>query len=273
MTDAETVACIVAGMESYFRSFGLAEGMDVHTGDVAWVGPTPGRTGPAVVYRVSLDEQNADARVAELVPGMENGEVPTLWVISPTSTPTSIVGHLLSSGFSDLSAGAHPEPGMALDLGELTTTFSMNPTITLRTVTTSEDYALWIRVVNEALHEGDLLTPEAYAAWLHLGTYTFYLGYREGDAAATLATLRYGDAASLEFVSTLAAYRRQGLAAALCLQAARDLQSDGVKVVTLRSSANAIPLYTRLGFRPYYEQILMSYPRQEDVSTLSRSNQ
>ncbi|MCU0520412.1 MAG: hypothetical protein MUF84_06965 [Anaerolineae bacterium] len=118
MQDTEKVACIVTGMELYFRTFGLADGIDLHTGDVEWIIPWRGRTGPAVVFRVSLDEQSVDARIEGLVSGMNAGEVPALWVISPTSTPASLVDRLLARGFRNLSDAAHAEPGMALGLSE-----------------------------------------------------------------------------------------------------------------------------------------------------------
>lgn len=272
MKDADKVARIVAGMELYFRTFGLAEGVDLHAGDIEWIAPRSGCSGPAIVFKVSLNQRNVDARIGELLVAMQAGTVPALWVVSPTSTPASIVDHLLSSGFRNLSDAASAEPGMALEPDELNTAFPTKPATTLKTVTSVEDYALWINVVNEALHGGDLLTAKSYAVWLDLGTYTFYLAYREGVPAATLATFRYGDAASIEFVSTLAAHRRQGLAAALCIQAVQDLQRAGVKLITLRSSTEAVPLYTRLGFRPYYEQILLSYARQEDAPPIPRSD-
>lgn len=73
--------------------------------------------------------------------------------------------------------------------------------------------------------------------------------------------MQTGDTASIEFVSTLPAFRKQRAAFTANLAALHTLRQTGVKLVTLRSSKEAIPLYRKLGFQPYYEQVLLSYPR------------
>ncbi len=256
--------CIVHGMETYFRTFALADNMCLHAGDVEWISPRPNSTGPSLVYKVSLDESTVDARLAEMVPGLKAGAIPSLWVISPTSTPADIADHLHAIGFRGGFDPEHAEPGMALDVDE----FSMQPRpdldVEVDKVASLNEFAVWIDVVNEALHGWDMLSTEHYHAWMRHEPYSFYLGCYRGTPIATLATLQDGETAStasVEFVSTLKEYRRRGAATALCIKAIRDLQRKGVRVVTLRSSTEAIPVYARLGFKPYYEQLLLSHPR------------
>jgi GNAT superfamily N-acetyltransferase len=255
----DRTTCIVQGMELYFRTFALADNMCLHAGDVEWISPRPVSAGPSLVYKVSLDDKTAETRLEKLIPGLKAGVIPSLWVVSPTSTPSNIVDHLLSIGFKGGLDPEHPEPGMALDVDE----FSMEPKpgidIEIRKVQSLNEYALWIDVVNEALHGWKMLSTEHYHAWLRHKPLTFYFGCHHGTPIATLATIQDGNTASVEFVSTLKEYRHHGAATALCIEAIKELQSRGVKTVTLRSSTEAISVYTRIGFKPYYEQLLLSY--------------
>lgn len=90
---------------------------------------------------------------------------------------------------------------------------------------------------------------------------SFYLAFLNGIPIATAATIQDGDKASVEFVSTLKEHRNQGAATATCIEALRELQKKDVKTVTLRASNEAIPLYTKLGFKPYFECTIMSYQK------------
>ena len=258
----DKLECIVRGMETYFRTFALADNVRLHARDVEWITPNPGSAGPSLVYQVSLDESTVDERLAEMLPELQAGVIPSLWVISSTSTPADVADHLHAIGFTGGLDAAHPEPGMALDLDEFAPGLGLGPSsdIEISVVASSTEFAAWIDVVNEALHGWNLLSIEHYRAWLEHAPYTFYLGCHGGTPVATLATLRDREAASVEFVSTLKAYRRKGVATALCVKAVQDLRLKRVRLVTLRSGTEAISVYARLGFKPYYEQHLLSYP-------------
>lgn len=256
----DKIECIVRGMELYFRTFALADNMSLRAGDVEWITPRPNSAGPSLVYKVSLDGSTVDARLAQMLPDLKAGAIPSLWVVSPTSTPADVADHLHAIGFKGGLDAVHPEPGMALDLDELSVEPGPGSDIEIRKVASLAEFAAWIDVVNEALHGWNLLSVEHYRAWLDHAPYTFYLGCHGGTPVATLATLRDREAASVEFVSTLKVYRRRGAATALCMEALHDLKREGVRIATLRSCTEAIPVYTRLGFLPYYEQLLLSYP-------------
>jgi GNAT superfamily N-acetyltransferase len=260
MGDTDKVKCIVDGMELYFRTFALAENICLHMGDIEWISPKPDSAGPSLVYKVSLDERTIKTRLKELLPGLKAGVIPSLWVISPTSTPSNIVDYLVSIGFKGGLDTEHREPGMALDIDESSMESKSGSNIEIRRVKSLSEFALWIDVVNEALHGWKLLSTEQYYPWLKHNPLSFYLGYHKGTPIATLATIQNGETASVEFVSTLEEYRHQGAATALSIKALKDLQLKGAKTVTLRSSTEAIPVYTKLGFKPYYEQLLFSYP-------------
>jgi GNAT superfamily N-acetyltransferase len=258
---SDKIKGIVQGMELYFRTFALADNICLHTGDIEWIFPKPDSAGPSIVFKVSLDERIVKTRLEELAPDLKAGVIPSLWVISPTSTPSNVVDYLLSIGFKSGLDSKHPEPGMALDIDGFSAESKSGSNIEIKKVESLTEFAAWIDVVNEALHGWKLLNTEHYYPWLHHNPLTFYLGYHNGTPVATLATIQDGITASVEFVSTLKEHRRQGAATALCIEAVKDLQMKGAKTVTLRSSTGGIPVYTKIGFKPYYEQILLSYPR------------
>jgi ribosomal protein S18 acetylase RimI-like enzyme len=150
---------------------------------------------------------------------------------------------------------------MALDLVTAPALPEGDPRVKVRRVRPPGAFATWVDVVNDALHGDVRMVASAYRAWLATPAYAFYLAYLDAMPVATAATLREGDVASIEFVGTLAAYRRQGAATAACVQALRDLQQAGVRTVTVQSSAEAVSLYERLGFRTYFTLTALDYPR------------
>ena len=261
----DKITCIVQGMESYFRTFALADNMYLHETDIEWISPKPNSAGPSIVFKVSLDERTAGARLVELVPDLKAGVVPSLWVLSPLSTPPNIVDYLRTIGFEGVADSDHPEPGMAVDTDGFSLESRSGSNIEIKKAVTLAEFALWVDVVNEALHGWQLLSIEHYSSWLHHNPLSFYLGCCDGRPIATLATIQYGEAASVEFVSTLKEYRREGVATALCIEALKDLRLKGVKTVTLRSSTEAISVYTKIGFKPYYEQLILSFLADKDA--------
>jgi ribosomal protein S18 acetylase RimI-like enzyme len=255
---------IVMGMELYFRAFSMADNMRYSTGDIEWIAPLPHATGPSLVFKIDLDEKTALHRLDELVPEIWAGQLPALWLISPTSTPRNLLDLLLSKGFQNLTNLQHPEPepGMALDLSRICPSIQENSDVNVKKVNTLTEFAIWVDVVNEALHGWPMLTSEHYSPWIACREMSLFLAYLNKTPVATVATIQNQDTASIEFVSTLKVYRNLGVATTICLKAMRELIEKGVKTVTLRSSYEAIRLYKKLGFLPYYEQILLSYPRQ-----------
>jgi hypothetical protein len=86
----DKITYIVQGMESYFRTFALADNMCLHETDIEWISPKSNSAGPSIVFKVSLDERTAGARLVELVPDLKAGVIPSLWVLSPLSVYTKI---------------------------------------------------------------------------------------------------------------------------------------------------------------------------------------
>jgi GNAT superfamily N-acetyltransferase len=257
MNKGQYIEAIVKGVEVYFRSFALADGISHQNGDIEWIAPLPGFRGPALVFRVSLSDVTGEV-IERLIPDLQNGNIPSCWVLSPLSNP-EIFDVLLSNGFKG-GAGSG-EYGMAMDVNSLSDLRTPSNLIEVKKVTSVTDFKVWMDVVNTALHGWAMLTIEQYSAWLEREGLAFYLGYLDGMPVSTAATFRDGKSAGVEFVSTLKEYRRQGAAYAVCHKALCDLQGNNVETATLVSLSEADRLYETLGFRPYYEQLLFSFQK------------
>ena len=261
MDHDQYVKCIVEGMELYLRTLAHADCMHDEAGDIEWISPLPNAVGPAIVFKIALDEATAADRIEALLPGLRAGTVPSVWFVSPTSTPPNILEILLAKGFKDLSNPAQPELGMASDMQVVPEWPVPNPGVMVRKVQSPSEFSLWVDVVNEALHGWDMLSCAHYYALVARAELSCYLAFLDGKPIATAATIQDGAQASLEFVSTLETYRQRGAASAVCMAALRELQQGNVHIVTLRASHEAIPLYTRLGFTSYFQTTAVAYQK------------
>ncbi len=247
---------IVNGMELYFRSFAISNSIVHQDGDIEWIIPKATQSGPAIIYRATLKEENVEEIIEKIIVGINDGTVPAWWVINPQSTPNNLKEILISKGF--ISMG-EDEPGMALFTQNTHVTPEMPQGVEVDKVNSVEKFQLWVDTVNTALHGWDLLTPEKYYNWVSSNNMAFYLAYLEGTPVATSATIQNGKSGSVEFVSTLEEYRNRGIGTAISLAAINGLKNTGADIITLRACHDAINLYKKLGFHPYYFQTIMKY--------------
>lgn len=252
------VNSVVMGAETYFRAFALADNMARHDGDVEWIAPLAGETGPALVYRVRLSG-NGEGELLRLLPRLRAGEIPATWVLTPYTMPSNLPQILLRHSFTELTGHGSHEYGMALALPQWSIPARNRERVEVKRVRTPADFSAWMQVVNTALHGWELLTLRHYAAWLAREELAFYLGCINGIPVATAAVFAEGETASLEFVSTAKAYRGRGAAYAVCCKALMDLQHVGVQLATLRCADDVEGLYQKLGFVRCYEQRLFRF--------------
>jgi GNAT superfamily N-acetyltransferase len=260
MTDHKYINEIVHGSEVYFRFFAMAGGICRREGDIEWIMPGPGFKGPSLAYKVSFPDP-VEREIDKLLPGLQNGGIPSLWVLTPLSAPQNLPELLIAKGFKEITTPEEPEYGMAMDFPLLQDSLASNSCVEVKKVTELSDFKIWMDVVNTALHGWDLLAIEHYAVWLKHDALSFYLGYIDGKPVSTAATISNGKSASLEFVSTTKEYRNRGAASAVCSKALRDVQLKGAGIVTLRCGFDVHRMYVKWGFKPYYEQRLFAFSK------------
>jgi hypothetical protein len=265
MDQRYATTCIVSCARRYFRLLGGVEGMTYHPGEVEWIAPVPPASGPRIIFHASLSSEAAAARIEAMRPGLRSGEIPSWWWLTPTSTPDNLGGLLVAHGFArNAPEGGESEPGMALWLADAPTWPEPPVGLSVEEVSSERDFAAWADVVNEALHGWRLVTVGQHCPLVTRGDLICYLARLNGEPVATSARVQVGDAGSVEFVSTLAAHRKQGAGTAVSVAALRGLRARGVRTATLRGSPMAKGLYAKLGFRPYFDVDILTYKGEPD---------
>lgn len=251
---------IIENYYRYYRTFPLSGAVELHTGGINWIMPKKGDKGPAIAFDLKLNPKTAQREIDGFVSAIEWGAAPRLLIVTPDCEPENIVELLEANGFINLGGD---EPGMLLYKDDFTPRFAAGG-ISCREVRSKEDFAVWIDIVNTALHGWEMIDSERYYTWAENGTYRFYLGELGGVPVSTAAAILNGDTASLEFVSTLEGYRHRHIASALCSVTIAGLFEQGARTVTLSGSPGAVRLYKGLGFSGYFNNIIMRYG-QADV--------
>ncbi len=243
----------------YYQSFAHSGIIDYHEGSVRWIIPKDGEKGPLLAFRIRLDEKNAGEEIDQLIQGILDKKVPQNWVLTPGDTPSHLIEIMEEKGFQNLAADGSPEPAMLLNRKEFVPYQSSDDGIVCRKVQTKKDFQSWVSIVNTVLHGWDMIDADHYYTWVENGYMDVYLGEIDGTPVSTAATIRNGEAASLEFVSTLERYRRKGVASVVCSKALTDLFEDGVEDVTLSACGESVNLYEKFGFKSYFHNIIMRY--------------
>ncbi len=244
----------------YYKSFADSGIIDCHEGAVSWIIPKEGEKGPSLGFGIHLDEENAETEIKKLVDEIRAKKAPENWVITPDVTPSNIYEILEENGFQNMTTDdSEPEPAMLLNKSEFQPYSLLVDSIKCRKVQTKEDFRSWIEVVNTALHGWEMIDADNYYTWVENENIDLYLGEIDGIPVSTAATIRSGDTASLEFVSTLEKYRRRKVASVVCSTALTDLFESGVEDVTLSACGESAHLYEKFGFEGYFNNIIMRY--------------
>ncbi|MDE5597791.1 MAG: GNAT family N-acetyltransferase [Lachnospiraceae bacterium] len=249
---------IASNYFNYYRAFAQSGIIELHEGSVSWIIPCKGEKGPSLAFRIHLNEENAESELKALIQGIRKGEVPQMWIVTPDATPDNIIDIMERNGFENLS-GEDDEPAMLLRKKDFRPYIEENSQITCREISTMEDFRSWIDVVNTALHGWDMIDAENYFTWVKNEHIKIYLAEIDGVAVSTCATIQNGNTGSLEFVSTLEQYRRKKAAALLSSYAIDDLLNNGAETVTLGACGDAVHLYKGLGFKKYFNNIILRY--------------
>lgn len=256
VTDDASV--VIANYYRYYKTFAQSGIVDFHAGPVSWIMPKSGENGPSLAFDIRLDAGTAEEVIQEHIKGIHEKKVPGIWFITPDAKPDDILDVLEQNGFRNLS-GDTDEPGMLLNKEDFQPYIDKDDSIVCRKVQSKDDFCIWVDVVNTALHGWKMIDADNYYIWAENGVYDFYLGEIDGIPVSTAATIRSGDTASLEFVSTLSDYRRRKAAITISSKAICGLFENGAETVTLSGAAEAVSLYQKLGFHKCFTNVLVQY--------------
>ena len=257
------VETIISNYYHYYKAFVCSGIIDCHEGNINWIMPKDGKKGPSLGFGIHLTEENADEEIQLLVEAIKVKKAPQNWIVTPDAMPSNIIEIMERHGFQNLSMEeSDPEPAMLLMKNEFKPYYSENENVVCRKVETKEDFEVWIDVVNTALHGWDMIDAKNYYSWIEKGQVDIYLGEIDGIPVSTAATIRNGDVASLEFVSTLEEYQRRKVASVVCTRALEELFAKGVRDVTLGACGESVYLYKKLGFRSYFNNVILRYENE-----------
>lgn len=256
---SETIA---SNYYRYYKSFAESGIIDCHEDAISWIMPKEGEKGPSLGYGMHLSKGNAETEIKKLIEKIRAKKAPQNWLITPDVTPSNIIEILEENGFQNMATEeSEPEPAMLLNKKDFLPFFLSDDNMVCRKVQTKEDFRSWIEVVNTALHEWDMIDADNYYTWVENENIEIYLGEIDGVPVSTAATIKRGDTASLEFVSTLKEYRRKKAASVVCSRALTELFAKGVEDVTLSACGKSVLMYEKFGFQSYFNNIIMRYER------------
>lgn len=217
--------------------------MPLHLGDVEWViSDPPGKFG--LIYHTVLNEKNALQRVEELIPDIKKGIVPSLWFITPESTPQNLKEILKSKGFNEIEIN-EPEPGMVISLQENHVWPDLSKDIVVKRIKSVKELQEWIDIVNEILFGYKMFEVEKFYPFINVENMAFYIMNIGDNPVGTSMYIQDGDKASIEFIATSQTSRNRGVGTAAVVTVLHELLDKGVKTATLRSRYDAIEFYKK----------------------------
>ena len=232
MTAREIIRRVDAGANNYIRLFGEAAHMEsIDNGVYRVVRPKKGEQG--VKFVCDIRPERLDRKTIRKIKRLQ---IPVWW---PLQAPYTKPGDELY---------------MAVFPGEI---ISHEKAKSVQRAETPEDFARWAVFMNNVSFGGTpYLHPQHHYPLCQSGALRCYYIEIDGQIAATAAIMREGADASLEFVATEKAHRRQGLARGVCAAAVEDAFAHGAEIITLRAGNEGTrELYTSLGFKIYNEAI------------------
>lgn len=144
---------------------------------------------------------------------------------------------------------AYRHPGMILE--RLPAASREQAVLEIRPVTDRQARLSFSHINSVAFHIPFEWCLELYdSEELWRGDFQGWVGYRNGEAVSTAATLVCAGAAGLYAVATLPEHRHRGYAEALVrYSVARVEESHGIQQSILQATHEGAPLYRRLGYR------------------------
>lgn len=199
-------------------------------------------------------EEEADARIDEvLAAGRERG-VPQLWWTGQTCAPVDLVERLEARG---VVSDVEPMPGMALSLAALppASETPVPSALRIEPVIDAAGLAAFAEPLGSAFGfpPGGLASViAAFADFAASGVddeLHHWVGFEGKRPVAGASVLIRDGVAGLYNVSTVAQSRGRGFGAALSVAALRGAADAGAATAILHASPSGLPIYERLGFQ------------------------
>jgi len=208
------------------------------------------------VVRAHLEPEEADARIEQTVAWFLARGVPMAWITGPSTRPSNLGERLKTHGLiqEDRPGLGAEDLGMAVDLLALNEALPAPSELTIRPVQDEAGCRLWNDVARVAFE----VSPEVadgctrlYASLLSSPSLRHWVGYLQAEPVATCSLLLGGGVAGIYTVGTIPEARRQGIGAAMVLEALQAARAMGYRAGILMAAPMGVGVYRRIGFTVY----------------------
>lgn len=204
------------------------------------------------VLNACLPPDDLDLHIWDALSPFSARKLPMFWMTGPSTQPDNLGQHLLAAGFSDPGELV----GMAADLSALNQDRFAPPGLVIERVRDIATLERWIDAFSAGFSYSSDVGKRFFTVFASLGLETrsplvHYLGLIEGEPVATASVFHGAGVAGIYSISTIPAWRRHGIGAALTLAPLRDAQSRGYHIGILHAEPAGLSLYRELGFCEY----------------------
>ncbi len=255
-SDAPTAAvvhAIEANEDERFAYISRLPGAEYHPGsELTWF-----LTGiPYLLFNgvlsARLPPDDLDRRITRALAPFATRKLPMFWMTGPSTQPTDLDQRLLAAGLCD----AGTLVGMAADLATIHDNGAAPPALSIERVRDLATLQRWVDTFSAGFGYPPDVAHSFLTAFAALGVearspHAHYLGLVAGVPVATASAFLAAGVVGMYSVSTLPAWRRQGIGAAMTLAVLRDARARGYHIGILHAESAGLGLYRRLGFREY----------------------
>ena len=205
-----------------------------------------------VQMRARLLPEVVEPEIRSAIERGQSHKVPICWYVSQTTKPVDLWNHLEKHGF----IAEEPEIGMAIDFSLINQSLPVAPDLRIERVENREMLQTWCHTASSGFDMPAFVGEAFHDIFLFLGLSKLspvhhYIGYLNGEPVATSTLYPGAGVAGIYDVSTLPEARRQGIGAAMTIQALQDARQMGYQVGILQASQMGLPVYKRIGFKEY----------------------
>lgn len=212
--------------------------------------PIKGQHGGTSIYNIQID-QLPESEALRVVQEIQDHKEHTFWGMYPSERLLQYFGEGAHRP-EPLSEPNEDEAGMALLVADMPDYPDIAEGISIKKVSSAEDFKLWALLNNFVIHQGyPIIHPEFHYPVCQEGILACFNIYDQGILAGVSSLMNHNGIFSLEFVAVSSAFRRRGVATAAIIAAAQDAAAQGAELITLRATGPIKYLLPKLGFRIY----------------------
>ncbi len=197
------------------------------------------------ICRARMSDGEADRHIGEALGYFRSVQRPFAWWVGPCSRSFDLEKRLTEKGLRP----AEYELGMAMELKDLPRSPDGPGNLTVRRVETLKDLADAIAVFGGDASIGAFYRKAAPLLLQPACPMRLFVGYLDGEPAATSELFLGGGVAGVYAVGTLERFRGKSIGSVLTWTAASKARREGVTAAILQASDAGQGVYARLGFR------------------------